>query len=63
MSSFRILLFCYVFLLNFDLLFLSVVMQSRNLTNDNCTLLECLDLFTQQETLVGDDRPVCDIHT
>jgi len=45
------------------MLFASVITQSRNLTNDSCTLLECFDLFTQQETLIGDDRPVCNIYT
>jgi len=26
--------------------------------NDNCTLVDCFELFTQQEILNGDDRPV-----
>ena len=26
--------------------------------SDNCSLVDCFDLFTQQETLDGDDRPV-----
>jgi len=37
--------------------FVSVETQSRSMFDD-CTLIDCLDLFTREETLSGDDRPV-----